>query len=410
LAGIAAARGAVRLGRTAWKNRYKLAGLAASGIGGRMYRGIKRKASSGGYGGNKRRKVMRRGVKKMYQRARRVRFSRGNTMSQPQVSEEIRQRINIRRVSNRAVVTRAVSAGVTPYTLFWKNLSNEFDRSRGTLDLGRQRASPVDSWPVYCFNLTTIVQGTNQPAPMYRLLSDNLTGRYYWSAQDGILSSGSFSPFLNVRNSVNVTSSGILSPKAVLDWARIRMILYCPATRPVKYRVRIVQFYDDEVVPEFQTANGTPLNPNVDLSVWAANYLKPIVGNPISSSGMKSQRIKILHSRTFTLEPGQTDDKDTNPGRRIVDWFLKLGRVVNFYNRRSITTTNPVSGQESVVTTGTNNLVNTPVVARQRVYCLIDAGAYERFGKPAAPNEFDANIHGSFDCNFELGYKVTDSA
>lgn len=359
----------------------------------------------------KRRRVMKRGMKKVLQRSRRVRFSRGNTMSQPQVSEEIRQRISTARVSRAVVNRRAVSAAVTPYNLIFKGLNKEFNRAGpGFYNCGRTKdASGICSWPVYAFNLTSIQQGNITTQPFYRLLSNN-TGQFYWVNQDGADNSNVASPNLQVKQSVNISSAGLYVPKGILDWVRLRFIFYCPTTRPIKYRVRIVKMMDDDIAPDEHTA---PLA-NFELNNWGMSYVKPLTANPISSLGRFSERVKVVAQRTFTLEPGQTDDKDTNPSRRVVDWFSRLGRLVNFYQTRdnpSVTGDQVVNGAVVYPVTGSGNVMAKPASVRERLYVLIDAGAYEQFGSGIG-NEatFSSAVHGSFDMNIELGYKVTDQA
>lgn len=389
-------------------------GAFGAGVAGMAYAVYKRMRPQGGRIA-KRSRIGSRGRKSRQFRGRRSYGSRGRRMKVSGTREE--RRVTFKsgsRATRRQTVQRTLRAAVTPSVYFFKGLSQEFKRSGpGYYESGRQGpATGVFNWPVRAFNLTTIIQGTAvTPNPLKRLLSD-VNNRFYWQNETGLDNIGVTSTALNPRNTVNISSSGLYHPKSLLDWVRMRFVFFSPTTRPIKYFLQIVRFEDDELAPEFQSGVNSPLTANNDLNEWAVNHVRRLTSNPIANSGIRGtqKKMTVIASKTIVMETPLTDDADTNTQRRVVDWFYKPAKIVNFYDSRTVTTSNPTTGTSTFAETGAASLLGTPAMVKDRLYLLISAEAFERFGQAGDFNLFDPTIHGSYDMNIELGYKGLDQS
>lgn len=397
-----------------------------------VYSGLKRSAQAAGiaaggamaYGAYKRykrssgRRIKRGGgFKRRFGSGGRRRFMSKRSYRVTGTREERRVTIRAGARNNRASVSKALNASVQPYILFYKGLDSQFRRNGpGYYECGRTgpNASSHYTWPVYAFNLTTIVQSNvTAPVPFRRLRSDN-SNRFWWEQQVGITNDGSTtSTQLQIRNQVNVSSNGLNQPRSLLDWVRMRFILYGPSARPGKFMLQIVKFHDDEIAPEIQSGATTDITANNDLNTWAVQYVRKLTANPIAHQGIRGaqKRMSVVASKVFDIEAPLTDDTDSaGIQRRVVDWFYNVKKILNFYDTRAITNGAPEGGTLSFAETGTASLITTPANIKDRLYLLISAEAHERFGTLANDDVHDPSVHCSFDMNIELGYKTVDNA
>lgn len=302
---------------------------------------------------------------------------------------------------------------------YFKALDPDFDG-----DIGRNVLSKVTPsaggtvyWPVYLFNLTAIPQATTNVQPFFRLSSTG-TANMLWVTRNGQDNGGVTSANLMPRT-IGGAGAGVTQEKSLLDWARIRLMLYGAKARPMAIRVRLVRLLDDALLPE---NSGTLVtNEQLQKNAFWYSYLKSLVAHPISggSTPVMNKAMKVEWSKTYKIQPINTTDNDPDPSHVQVDLFRRLGLRLDYKGQmQSITyfTNGSVIDAGTTATDfGTSHINTRPAKARDNLYLLIDCNAYGATqvvagnAGQAGDAEVSSTDAGSFDAFIEVAHKTLDT-
>jgi len=186
----------------------------------------------------------------------------------------------------------------------------------------------------------------------------------------------------------------------VLEWANVKFLFRCPKARPGWFKIHIVQFQDDKILP------GTVADAH---NAFWQKRAKALMYNPISHevSGQSGTNLwpgcKVLKTITRRWNPDTSDNLATYNGEQIrVDLFLRFNRYVNQRQPpgQYQTTANRLDddayiedGKQGATNEESNVMVwNTAYDHKARVFMVIEG---TNFDAPATT--FDPNIHLSYD-------------
>lgn len=301
----------------------------------------------------------------------------------------------------------------------YKALDTDFDGNQGYNVLSKVNPSGTGNlityWPVYAYNLTTIVQGGTGPSPFYRLYSTNIN-QMKWVQRNGLDAAGLSNNALQLRT-VGGVGAGVAQEKSFLDWVRIRATLYGAKNRPMTIRMRLVRFLDESAAPE-QTLSTTEQTQG--NAFWYA-YIKSLVAHPISggSSPVLNKNLKVLASKTFQFQPSNSTDLDTDPQHKTIDWFRRMALRLSYAGGQQSSTafsnTSVVNAGIQSQDAGLTHLGTRPSKVQDNVYLLIDCNAYGPTptvggadGQAGSP-DVTSDDAASFDINIEQGHKSLDT-
>lgn len=269
-----------------------------------------------------------------------------------------------------------------------------------------------DLLPLYMYDLTAVnnvVNGVYTPAkPFYRAKMAVADGSIVWDYVDGVTnlgSSGALSSDL-IAEKVQSTSSLSTMPheKSRLLYSDVRLNLYGSKSKAIKWVIQVVKILDDALDPiptNAPTSASQPYQWQTKNSFYQA-ALKQYTYNPLALTGAEqfSRRIKILKTFTHILQPTSTTESDVNPHCKILKWFMRWDRDLNYEQRGSILTSGSAFNDDSDWA-GQTNQVSTYVKPNQKIFLMIRCNDYS----PQAQTN-DNTKHGSFDMTVRVKHAV----
>jgi len=172
-------------------------------------------------------------------------------------------------------------------------------------------------------------------------------------------------------------------PSSVLRWGQARMVFYAPTALPVKINVSIVQFLDEDLVPDNRTSATTVLNTR--STAWFQGYMKKKMFSPIETEqagGFKG--IKTLHSETFILNPKETTENEATRYKQL-DIFKWFNRDCDYLWDQTVQTSD-ASSVPGLQNGGSQNTVHP----KKRIFLMIN-------GQAGLSTVNTATVHPSYD-------------
>lgn len=227
-----------------------------------------------------------------------------------------------RKISSRVRHAKLLNTVSVPQRYRFGSVQDA-DAANGTYWLNQQWASGVAGtatyrMPVYMFNLFTTNQGPDPGFPdvasgiyygssMFELYRSDLGG-YYWGYVTGKSpSDGATATAIKRRIAPTVADDRVIGRKGLLDWTRIRLCIWGKKANPATVRVRLVRFTDEEFTPEHwldKTSRfSTAATPKVN-EFWE-NYCKYLVnGHQGGQPKVDNHRyMKVLKEFVVNINP-----------------------------------------------------------------------------------------------------------
>lgn len=268
--------------------------------------------------------------------------------------------------------------------------------------------------PIHVLDLTGLPDYTSTISKplknLYPFLMPTLTktsGLISWGALTGADNSGTGSYAYWQRLMANKNAS---TGNAVLEWTSAKFLFRCPKTRPGWFKVHLVQFNDEEILPTWP-ANNTDINTKTH-GFWQKRA-KALMFNPISHEANPIQRkegdqgMKIIKTWTRRWNPDTSDNLATYNGEQIrLDLFIRHNRYVNRLagtgGAHTVLGNDTTAGLDNDAFVSDNNTVNTNQVEsyvyntaanpKARLFFVIEGTNFD-----AAQDAFDPQIHLSYD-------------
>lgn len=238
-----------------------------------------------------------------------------------------------KRISNLAMLNRFVKANQEKVIYKWNGVKN-FD-DHGYYWFNNIADENTRYLPIYSFDLTSCVNTTNNGTtiasiPMHQMyqvggdigfaasLCPDVSGGQTLTSTWGM----ERAPY---SNSVDVISPATPHSKDILKWLSIKTNLWGCKARSTKFRLEIVQFKDEDLLP----TSMTPLN--TKRTSLFQSLVKPLAYNPIASiqSDMR-KKYRVIKSETFIIQPTSTTETDQDPHVRTVNWFMRLDKLMDY--------------------------------------------------------------------------------
>jgi len=266
--------------------------------------------------------------------------------------------------------------------------------------------------PLYLFDLTSvnnISAGTSIKAiPMLQLQQDNTAGAMAFTQVQGLAANGATltsNLIAEVQTAIG-TGTGLNLPapytKSVLESAVIKLNCWGAVSKSTRFQLSVVRFSDQDLVPTHGTYAVDLAAANTKRSDLFQSLIKSLTFNPISTSGGSfNKRMKVLKSMTFTIEPQQTTDSDTDPSVQSVSWTLKLNKLLDFTERAEVLANITDTNDQADYVEQTGAVIKAQIKPTSRLYFMIRSTNY---GLDATESNV---LTPSFDLSIKLNHSVT---
>lgn len=258
-------------------------------------------------------------------------------------------------------------------------------------------------YPLYLLELNTAPLCAAAPigAPLMRLQRITATGLYNFTpiaGQNADKSAVQYSYETEYNGDGSVAppiGGGNFGPYNYMDWADIRIACNGPKKTPSKFTVKLVQFLDDQCMPDcFSTTYSAPTTvPSVQNgraqpatgtdegaewnSFWQ-EYIANLLGNPLTIRSHPTQRkIRTLKSYSYMFQPRSTIEDSITGGTgdmKLIKWFHRVQRT---YTYARVNDPTGVTAAEEIDPTETNNNItaqtDTHARPKARLFVLFQA-------------------------------------
>lgn len=266
-----------------------------------------------------------------------------------------------------------------------------------------------DFLPIYMYDLTAcnnVVNGVYTSAqPFYRAKCAVADGSIQWDYVNGLTDSGATGNTL-LNEKLQSTSSLTTMPheKSRLLYSDVRLNLYGARNKAIKWVIQVVKILDDALDPIPTNAPSSASAPYQwqTKNSFYQGLLKPMTFNPLALTGAEqvSRRMKILKTYSTVIQPTSTTESDVNPHCKILKWFMRWERDLNYEQRGAILTTGATFLNEADFA-GQTNQVSPYVKPENKIFLLIRASDYT-----VQDQQNDNLRHGSFDMTIRLKHQV----
>lgn len=310
----AGARAAARAVARAAANRGARAAAAgaAGGLGAGMLIGRKRKATAQIGRPKKRRRVVGSNTT--------LEFNREST-----VYHGVRPALSLARLMKISQPVRILRFQAV-------NLMN----APGAVIPGRINVSNLDDGattraPIYFLNLTA-TNNQNTPFVLYRL-GFGSAGNTFFTDVTGTGADGStvVSSYTTEWQNSAGTGTDLNAGRRyrVPLWYDVRLLLYGAKTQPTEFDIMLVTFKEDYVDPLETTTSNSELT---DRNAYYQSMAKSVMYNPIlpESQINRLTRHMVIHKQQrVTIQASNNQYADATPESRLVNWFVRDGRVLD---------------------------------------------------------------------------------
>lgn len=301
-----------------------------------------------------------------------------------------------KRVSNLTLLNRYVRANQEKVIYKWNGVKN-FDDNGFYWFNNKADITDTRYLPIYSFDLTSCVNTTNNgitipSIPMHQMyqvgggigfaasLCPDVSGGTSLTSTWGL----ERAPY---TNSVDVISPATPHSKDILKWLSIKTNLWGCKNRSTKFRLEIVQFKDDALLPV------SMVSANDKRTALFQSLVKPLAYNPIASIQTDlRKKMRVIKSETFIIQPTSTTETDQDPHVRTVNWFMRLDKMLDYSQKgqKISNVTDVVDDSDYVQNVGQQN--DCYIDPTKRMYLMLYA---TNFGADA---EFNSNVETpSFD-------------
>lgn len=264
--------------------------------------------------------------------------------------------------------------------------------------------------PLYLFDLTACNnEGLTPPTPFVMLQQDSTAGAMAFTPISGLSDDG-VTVTSNLNEEVTPISgtgaaTAIVKPhrKSILDSVSIQMNCWGSTTKADKYTVALVRFTDDDIVPTHGSYASDLAAANSKRTDFFQNMMKPLTFNPIATTGgLHSKCMKVIKSMSFTIQPNATTDGDTDPDVRVIKWFVKMNKLLNYVENATTLTTIADTNDQADYARQTEAEIKNQVKPKGRIYLMIRCTNYGVDGT-------ESNVlTPSFDLSVRLRHSVTN--
>lgn len=235
--------------------------------------------------------------------------------------------------------------------------------------------------PLYCYDLTSVINsmstGTVASKPFMRAYVQNNNGRVFWNNVFGQDQTGAGSLFLQTEKAPS--SAGTLNNphgKSRLLWNQVNLTLWGAKQKAVKYIVQVVKL--DERLDPWKIDNHVDNDPDDNYTqAFYQSLIKPMTYNPIAYINPQSRRgMKVLKSYTTIIQPTSTTENDADPHSRILKWFMRWDRDLNYFTdaQRLQAATPLLEDSDFAQSIQTNDVYTT---SKSKIFLLIRATNYK---------------------------------
>lgn len=206
----------------------------------------------------------------------------------------------------------------------------------GTYWMSQFNSAGVTTYlPMYIYDLTAIINsgpsGVVNSMPFGRFYLDNATGRVLFTNMFGQKQDGTSSMDLQLEKASS-TSTILEYPheKSRLLWNSVNLTLWGAKQKAVKYTIQVVKL--DERLDPWKMHLHTAGSPDDHYTQsFYQGVSKPICYNPIAFINPGSTRgVKVLKTYTTTIQPTSTTENDADPHSKILKWFMRWDRDLNY--------------------------------------------------------------------------------
>lgn len=205
--------------------------------------------------------------------------------------------------------------------------------------------------PVFAFNLSGPPMwsqgagpssGPEMMYPMYQLvqrITAPVTYKYQWFASTGMKNNedgttdGKGWCLEHIENRTE-NQAKIKSDDYTHDWSQVKLILQGSRKYPVRYHLYVMQFLQDGVGPQRESADGViDTNPTEETLIGTANYfwdrfLLPKVTHPLANTKkveVTDPRVRVLHHEVVSIGPEISISEDLQPKQVFKNFFYRNG-------------------------------------------------------------------------------------
>lgn len=163
----------------------------------------------------------------------------------------------------------------------------------------------------------------------------------YFNGPAGAIAPNIVAP--EVIDNEQTTNTVLLGRSALLEWFKIKTLVYAKKTRPTMIRFSIVSFMDERISPDWwwflgPTGNATTTShleaktfDGVADEFWRSR-LRPLIANPCSENTVvdKGPKMKVHGTKIVTLNSKESTESDADPEQQFIDWFNRVNKQVEF--------------------------------------------------------------------------------
>lgn len=167
--------------------------------------------------------------------------------------------------------------------------------------------------------------------------------------------------------------------KDILKWVNIRLNLYGARSKATKFRVMLVRFKDNEVVPT--PSGATDYLPATAISSKRTQFyqslLKPYVFSPIATTtNLYSKYMQVIKNEQFIINDVSTTSFDSAPMSKVINWFVRLDRVCNYVNNAVNINTGADVADQADYTVNVGQQIYPYTSPTSRLYLIVMASAW----------------------------------
>lgn len=263
--------------------------------------------------------------------------------------------------------------------------------------------NPYDFMPLYMYDLTAVNNMVNNvqtlAQPFYRAKSAAGNGSFYWDAVSGLHANGTpFSYLVNEKSTSASTSATLPHLKSRLLWTDVRLNLYGAKTKAIKWTIQVVKLNEDFLDPLDAAKYSSPSYGYQKMNACWQSLLKPSMYNPLALTGPGQTRgIKVLKTFTTIIQPTSTTESDANPHTKILKWFMRWDRDINYQQTAQFLPGPSLTGDEDYVED--INQASPYTKNKSKIWLMIRCTDYSQ-----SQSENTNTIHGSFDMTIRANH------
>lgn len=242
-----------------------------------------------------------------------------------------------KRLRTQRYINKLVKANKQTSVVTFKNVTS-MDSPGGAIPLNHFADTGVNNaWvPIDLYDITSfanLVDGTNinYAKPGWRVCFSGATGQPFFVNIYGRDADGSTASQLWRWEKGPGASNGVANlphQKDLLKWVSCKLMLYGTNTQAVRYRVQLVQFKNNWLVPELQAP--ADVDQKADFINFWQNQMKRLLYNPIMNMTTRSSGMRVLKSWTVLIQPKETIDQTVAPNFHQLNLFFRLNRLQNY--------------------------------------------------------------------------------